>query len=65
VWNQKQIKIHKQIGTFFYVSQETWSMERFGKFSKKICHILRKKVMKSSRFLEDLGKFLAFEIAIF
>jgi hypothetical protein len=51
--------INKQ-GIFFNVSQATWSMELFGKFSKRNCHILREKVMKSSRFLEDLGKFLAY-----
>jgi hypothetical protein len=27
---------------------------------QKTCHIFKKKVMKSPRFLEDLGRFLAF-----
>jgi hypothetical protein len=38
------------------MSQAPWS--RVPKFQKT--HILRKKVLKSPRFLEDLGGFLAF-----
>jgi len=40
-------------------SEEKWSREFFGKFLKN-CHISRKKVMKSPRFLNNLGRFLAF-----
>ncbi len=36
------------------------TQENFLKNFQKTCHIFKKKVMKSPRFLEDLGRFLAF-----
>ncbi len=45
-------------------SQATWSMEHVGKFPKTLLH-LRKKVMKSPRFLEDLGGFFYLFILFF
>jgi hypothetical protein len=43
------------------------TQDNFLKIFQKTCHISKKKVMKSPRFLEDLGRFLAFfyEISIF
>jgi hypothetical protein len=38
----------------------TWSRKRFGKFPENLPHFEEKNVFNSSRFLEDLGRFVAF-----
>jgi hypothetical protein len=56
-------------GIFFNVSQATWSMELFGKFSKKKLSHFEEKSYEIIKIFGSFGQisslFLAFEITIF
>jgi len=41
-------------------SQATWSMELFGKFSQKNCHILRKKGYEIAKIFGGFGQISSF-----